>query len=138
MLAPVHAQGAVLGSTATLDASNLITNEEFGTPLFEDTAHQFSVLVYRGQLKCEEDASEVRAVIELEKPAHTAYHLCVIEPRMRVGFQSRVGIDTVVGGPLDEMALGEEAILGERTALGGKPAGKLGFESRVGIATRVG
>ena len=138
MLAPVHAQGAVLGSTATLDASNLITDEEFGTPLFEDTAHQFSVLVYRGQLKCEEDASEMRAVIELEKPAHTAYHLCVIEPRMRVGFQSRVGIDTVVGGPPEEMALVEEAILGERTALGGKPAGKLGFESRVGITTRVG
>lgn len=138
MLVPVHAQGAVLGSTATLDASNLITNERFGTPLFEDTAHQFSVQIYRGQLQCEEDASEVRAVIDREKPAHTAYHLCVIEPRMRVGFQSRVGIDAVVGGPPEEMALSEEAILGERTALGGKPAGKLGLDSRVGITTRVG
>ena len=138
MLMPVHAQGAVLGSSATLDASNLITNEQFGTPLFEDTAHQFSVQVYRGQLQCDEDALEVRAVIDREKPAHTAYHLCVIEPRMRVGFQSRVGIDAVVGGPPGEMALSGAAILGEQTALGGKPVGKLGLDTRVGITTRVG
>jgi phage tail-like protein len=138
MLLPVQADGAVLGSTATLDGSNLITGDEFGTPLFEDTAHQFTVQVYRGQLRCEDDISEVRAVIEREKPAHTSYHLCVIEPRFRVGFQSRVGIDTVVGGPPEAMALSEQAILGEGTALGGEPGGQIGFDSRVGITTRVG
>jgi len=41
----------------------------------------------------------VRAVIEREKPAHTVCQLCVIAPRMRVGRQCRVGIDTVVAGP---------------------------------------
>ena len=138
MLMPVHAQGAVLGSSATLDASSLINNEQFGTPLFEDTAHQFSVQIYRGQMQCADDVLEVRAVIDREKPAHTAYHLCVIEPRMRVGFQSRVGIDAVVGGPPGDLALSETSILGEQTALGGTPASKLGFDTRVGITTRVG
>lgn len=137
MLAPAHAQGAVIGSTATLDGSHLITNEEFGAPLFEDVANQFSVQIYRGQLACPETLPEVRAVIEREKPAHTTYHLCIIEPRMRVGFQARVGIDAVVAAPPTRMGLGEQ-MLGEDTALGGPPAGRIGEESRVGITTRVG
>ena len=138
MPAPAHAQGAVLGSTATLDQSHLITDEEFGSPLFEDVAHQFSVQIYRGQLKCAETLSQLRSVIEREKPAHTDYHLCIIEPRMRVGYQARVGIDTVVAGPPRAMGLGEAAISGEDLTLGGEPTGRAGVESRVGITTRVG
>jgi phage tail-like protein len=138
MLVPVHPQGAVLGSSATLDGSNIITNEQFGVPLFEDTAHQFSVQVYRGQLQCPEDISNVRAVIAREKPAHTSYHLCVIEPRMRVGFQARVGIDAIVAGAAEAMTLSDEIALGEQTALGGESAGQLGFDIRVGVTTRLG
>src|SRR4030095_16863583 len=138
MLVPVHPQGAVLGSSATLDGSNIITNEQFGVPLFEDTAHQFSVQVYRGQLQCPEDISNVRAVIAREKPAHTSYHLCVIEPRMRVGFQARVGIDAIVAGAAEAMTLSDETALGEQTALGGESAGQLGFDIRVGVTTRLG
>lgn len=138
MLAPAHAQGAVVGSTATLDSSHLITNEEFGAPLFEDVAHQFSVQIYRGQLACPETLTEVRAVIDQEKPAHTTYHLCIVEPRMRVGFQARLGVDTVVGGPPMPLALGEEMSLGKDTALGGAAPGRIGEQSRLGISTRVG
>jgi phage tail-like protein len=138
MLAPAHPQGAALGSTATLDHSSLITDEEFGAPLFTDVAHQFSVQVYRGQLGCAETLSQVRAVIEREKPAHTAYHLCVIEPRLRVGFQARVGIDAVVAGGPAPGRLSAGMILGADAALGGQPAGRLGEQSRVGITTRIG
>ncbi|HZI47361.1 MAG TPA: phage tail protein I, partial [Pyrinomonadaceae bacterium] len=91
MLAASQPQGAVLGSTATLDYSTLITNEEFGSPLFEDVAHQFTVQVYQSALTCPEMMSQVREVLDREKPAHTDYHLCVIRPRMRVGFQASVG-----------------------------------------------
>jgi phage tail-like protein len=138
MLAPAEAQGAVVGTTALLDGSYLITDEEFGTPLFEDVAHQFSVQIYRGQLKCAETLPQVRALIEREKPAHTAYHLCIIEPRMRVGFQSRIGIDTVVAGPPSGMRLGEGLVLGAESVLGGQPAGRIGKGSQVGVTTRVG
>lgn len=138
MLAPAHPQGAVVGSTATLDQSHLISDEEFGAPLFEDVANQFNVQIYRGQLSCPETLAEVRAVIEREKPAHTTYHLCIVEPKMRVGFQARLGVDTVVGGSPMPMQLGEQTSLGTDTALGGAPAGRIGEQSRVGITTRVG
>ena len=138
MLAPAHAQGAVVGTTATLDRSHLLTNEEFGVPLFEDVAHQFSVQVYRGQLKCAETLPQVHAVIAREKPAHTSYHLCILEPRMRVGFQARVGIDTVVAGPLPGMKADEALALGQDTVLGGQPAARIGERNQVGLTMRVG
>jgi phage tail-like protein len=131
-----HPQGAVLGATATLDYSNLVTNEQYGAPLFEDVAHQFSVQIYRTALQCPEALSRVRAVLDREKPAHTAYHLCVIEPRMRVGFQAYVGIDTLVGGSAQEIRLGDIRIDGT-TALGGEPPRRVGMQSRMGIATRL-
>jgi phage tail-like protein len=137
MLAASHPQGAVLGSTATLDYSTLITNEEFGSPLFEDVAHQFTVQIYRSALTRAEAMSRVRAVLDREKPAHTDYHLCVIEPRMRVGFQASVGIDTVVGGSADDIELGS-AILGGYDVIGGGPPGKVGSQNRIGIETRLG
>ena len=127
-----HPQGAVLGATATLDYSNLITNEQYGAPLFEDVAHQFSVQIYRTALQCPEALSRVRAVLDREKPAHTSYHLCVIEPRMRVGFQAYLGIDTLLGGSAQEIRLGDIRIDGT-TAIGGEPPGRVGMQSRMGM-----
>ncbi len=137
MLAPAQPQGAVVGTSAVLDQSHLITVDEFGAPLFRDVAYQFTVQLYRGQLMCAQVLPRVRALIDQEKPAHTVWQLCVIEPRMRVGYQSRVGIDTVIGGPSRSLALGSEQVLGEDTVLAGPVATRLG-QSRLGVTTRVG
>lgn len=100
MLAPGPLQGAVAGSTATVDQSHLTTGEDFGAALFEDVAHRFCVRVYCAELTRPGALEVVRAVLDREKPAHTTYDLCVIEPLMRVGVQARVGIDTIVAaGP---------------------------------------
>jgi len=138
MLAPAQAQGAVVGTTAVLDQSHLIEDSDFGAPLFEDVAFQFSVSVYRGQVSCPAALPLVQSVIEKEKPAHTAYQLCVIEAQMRVGFQARVGIDAVVGGKPTSIRLGDTTGLGIATALGGQPAGRIGAENQLGITTLVG
>jgi phage tail-like protein len=133
MLAPAEAQGAVVGTTAVLDQSHLILGEEAGLPLWRDIAHQFSVYVYQGQVHCADKRAEVERIIDRGKPAHTVHHLCVVEPKMRVGFQARLGIDTVVAGvsptPLGEADGG--------LVLGGEPAGRLGRGSRVGHTTRL-
>jgi phage tail-like protein len=100
MLAPSHAAGAVLNSTATLDCSYLTRTEAFGEALFADVAHRFCVRLYCADLTRPGALEDARAVIEREKPAHTVCHVCVIEPRMRVGAQARIGIDAVVArGP---------------------------------------
>ncbi len=100
MLAPAHLEGAVLGATATLDESNLVRGDDSGVALFEDVAHRFCVRVYCAELTKPGALEAARAVLDREKPAHTVYHLCVIEPRMRVGAQARLGIDSIVGREL--------------------------------------
>lgn len=134
-LAPGEPEGAVLGGSAVLDGSTLIGEEDYGAPLFEELAHQFTIQVYRGQIQGEPDLERVRATVEREKPAHTTYHLCVIEPRMRVGFQARLGIDTVVAGPLQPSAL--EGGGADGLVLGGDPPGQIGVQSQVGRTTRL-
>jgi phage tail-like protein len=97
MLAPGALQGAVLGTTATVDQSHMTTGEAFGAALYEDVAHRFCVSVYCSELTAPDTLSKVRQVLDREKPAHTVYDLCVLEPAMRVGAQARVGIDAIVG-----------------------------------------
>jgi phage tail-like protein len=100
MLAPAHPQGAVVGTTAILDQSHLTTDEAFGEALFSDLAHHFCVSVYCAELTRPGALDDVRTVLAREKPAHSTYELCVIEPRMQVGSQAYVGIDAIVAeGP---------------------------------------
>lgn len=106
MLAPAHLEGAVLGATATLDESNLVRGNDSGVALFEDVAHRFCVQIYCAELTRPGALADARAVLDREKPAHTVYHLCVIEPRMRVGAQARLGIDSIVGqGPVAQIGV---------------------------------
>ena len=137
MLAAAQPQGAVVGTSAVLDQSHLTTVDEFGMPLFSDVAYQFNVQVYRGQVMCADALPRIRALIDEEKPAHTTYQLCIVEPRMRAGYQCRVGIDTVVGGVSRSLSLGSEQVLGEETVLAGPLVTRL-EQSRLGLSTRLG
>jgi phage tail-like protein len=94
-------------------------HDDFGEPLFADTAHLFSVLLPAGEIESTAQFELVRDVVQAEKPAHTDFHLCVIEPRMRIGFQARIGIDAIVAGPRAPMVLATR--LGATSVLGGTP-----------------
>jgi hypothetical protein len=137
MLAPAEPQGAVVGTTATLDASHLIRDEDYGAPLFEDLAHRFCVQVYAADLPDPNALDQVQAVIDREKPAHTDYHLCLIEARMRVGFQARLGVDTIVGGTAADLVFDETVSLGFGTILpaDGAAQSRLGQQARLGGRT---
>jgi phage tail-like protein len=137
MLAPAQLQGAVVGTSAVLDQSHLTTVDEFGIPLFSDVAYQFSVQLYRGQIMCTDALPRIRALLDQEKPAHCTYQLCIVEPRMRAGYQCRVGIDTVVGGPSRSLALASQQELGKDSVLAGPLPSRL-EQSRLGLSTRVG
>lgn len=138
MLVAAETQGAVVGATATLDQTHLITQEEFGAPLFDDLAHRFSVRLYRGGSFGEQSVEAARAVLDREKPAHTDYHLCVVEPNLRIGFQSRIGIDTIVAGPIQSSRFAPAPSEAEGFVLGGEPGGRIGQRSSVGQTTRLG
>lgn len=135
MLAAAEPQGAVLGTTAVLDHSHLTRDDEYAVPLFSDLAHRFLVQVHRAQVHCPEKLDALRSVIEEQKPAHTGYHLCVVEPHMRVGFQSRLGIDTIISSGSGRS---RNALQGAGSGLAGPSPGRIGSAGRVGQETRLG
>jgi phage tail-like protein len=137
MLAPAEAQGVVLGTTAAMDRSHLITGEELGVPLFDDVAHQFRVLIYPADAARPTKLNKVREIVEREKPAHVTYSVCVVRPQFRVGFQARVGIDAIVSSGPSPTRLDEQEVSGTELVLGGEPRGRIGSLSEVGVTSRL-
>jgi phage tail-like protein len=106
----------VVGDTV-VGAHGPLAAEDFGAALFDDTAHRFTVRVHAAHVRRPGTLDAIRAVLDAEKPAHTDYHLCVIEPTFVVGTQARLDIDAYVApapppGRYDEGRLGLDARLG--------------------------
>jgi hypothetical protein len=57
---------------------------------------------------------------------------------LRIGFQARVGVDTIVAGHLPPMVLSDDGSEGATMILGGDPPGRIGDQSEVGRTARLG
>ena len=69
-----------------------------------------------------------------DEPAHTGYELQLVRPGLRLGVQSTVGVDTILGGA-DARLTGDGLRLGTDAALppaGGPAAARLGAGLRLG------
>jgi phage tail-like protein len=131
VLAAAEPQGAVVGTTAVLDGSTLSPQEEYARALFADVAHQFTVRLYRGAAFSDRALPDASALVASRAPAHAAYHVCVVEPFLRVGVQSRVGIDAIVG----DAAAADQALDAADSGglvLGGEAPSHLGRDSELG------
>ena len=139
-LAPTAADGTVVGSTA-VGSTGPESAETWGSALFAATAHRFSVLVPAAQAPTPDDQRRIRDTIERDKPAHASYHLCFTGPKLRVGFQARLGLDAIVGVPSDAFQLDGAMRLGleTRTAEDGEPhAAAAGRKGQLGVDALVG
>jgi phage tail-like protein len=80
-------------------------------------ANEFTVLFDADPYDVEETQKKVMDVVEREKPAHTRAHYSPVLPRMRVGVQATLGVDTRVGD-ITPLLLGTTGILGYDSILG--------------------
>lgn len=99
--------GAVLWGNQILNSPLLGENSSLGdltlegTPepiddMFSAFAHRFSVFIPAAGSRSDKE-TQIRALIEAEKPSHAQYTLQKVEPRLRVGVQSALGFNTLVG-----------------------------------------
>lgn len=106
-----------VGSNSSIGKFRLI---DYGDPkmdFFNEYANRFLVIVPKWPGATESDFQTVQQIVETAKPAHTVAEIEWAEPRMRVGLQAFVGVDTVVGKyPLGVIegkgALGYDTVLG--------------------------
>lgn len=125
---------AVVGETGPEDPVQI------GAALFASTAHRFQVVVPPKPGLDAAARSLITSVVEAERPAHTAFHICFAEPRMRIGIQARVGVDALVASAPGTLELDEAATLGVDTWLAAPAAagGTVGGDGVIGIGTRLG
>ncbi len=117
MLFAAEPDGAVVGTTAELDRSHLLPAEDYGAPVFASTASRFCVRVYAADLAAPGARDMLERLVERERPAGTEAHVCIVEPRLRVGFQASVGVDAIVGCEPEPLRLGDRGLLGAGAVL---------------------
>ena len=85
-----------IGTNSRIGSFQLI---DYGDPkldLFNRYAYQFVVVVPRWPGAGLADQQSVQQIIDMAKPAYTVAQFQWAEPRLRIGLQSYVGVDTVI------------------------------------------
>jgi len=126
-----------LGSNSTIGGFQLI---DYGDPkldLFNKYAYQFLVVVPRWPGAGMADQQSLEQIIEIAKPAHTLATFQWAEPKLRVGLQALVGVDTVIGRYPVGVIEGQGK-LGYDTVLGNPQSDAHGRGMRVGRNSTIG
>ena len=103
-----------------IGAFRLVSRPEPAVEPFDWGAHRFTVFFPADPNDADTTSKHVAAVVEREKPAHTEAELCAVFPRMRVGRQAMVGVDSRVGG-VSYLTLNRLATLSYDSILGCSP-----------------
>jgi phage tail-like protein len=109
----------------------LVSTGDPEVDLFRHYAHSFRVYVPAALVRTPEDEALIRRAIELQKPAHAAYQLVLVEPRFRIGDQSTLELDTIIGAPFP----GPLSCPSIADAPARPPYQRLGFDATLGAAT---
>ncbi|CAO3443970.1 phage tail protein [Azospirillum largimobile] len=102
---------------------------------FHAEAHAFSVFLPAGRGATPARRRRIEALVVREAPAHTRAVVHWVEPNMRLGIQSTLGFDAVLGTPCAPPPAVGEARLGHATRLAGAGGGA-GMSGRLGVDTR--
>jgi hypothetical protein len=129
-----------LGESAQLGGVQLT---DLGDPVrdpFFVFAHKFTVYVPAARARTAAQRMALERVVSLGKPAHTVHDLKLVEPRFRIGFQSSIGLDSVIGRyprgfALDQNQLGYDTVVGQARENEGGPSLRIGDQARVGNTT---
>lgn len=129
-----------LDRSARVDRSRLIMSGDPVRDPFHVHAHRFSVFV-PGRLEGDpERRRELESLVREETPAHASAAIVYVQPRMRLGVQSMIGYDAVIGRYPSGSVLGEEP-LGSATVVGAGsiegPRAALGRSGRIGSTARM-
>ena len=128
--APLWSDGVVrrlqLGVYSQVGEAELVSTGDPPLDMFNRSAHKFRVSFPAGWLRNPADEAMLRRAIDADKPAHTSYDLRLVEARFRVGDQSTIGVDTIVGG-VPVMRLGSASCQDLPPSL--QPVGRLGYDT---------
>ena len=113
-------------SQARLGEVRLVSTGDPDREVFEVFAHRFKVFVPAHWVRNDDQEAMLRRALEHEKPAETQYELVLVEPRFRVGIQSMLGVDTILGDyPITRLGCDEQ----DTPSTSRAPHGRLGYDT---------
>ncbi len=126
-----------IGANSTIGKFQLFDYGDPNLDLFNKYAYQFLVVVPRWPGAGASDEESIEQIIELAKPAHTVAQFQWAEPRLRIGLQALVGVDTVIGkypvGVIEGQGkLGYDTVLGNPGGDRRAPQMEIGRRSVIG------
>jgi phage tail-like protein len=133
-----------LGVFSRADEVELVSTGAPEQDLFDYFAHRFRVYAPAAWVRTAEHEQLLRRAIEAEMPAYASYSLCLVDAGVKVGIQSTVGLDMILGqtpacrlsrDPANEApSLPDHNRLGYGAVLSGKTKGPavLNRDARVG------
>lgn len=131
-----------LNSGAQVERTQLTTPREPPLDPFHYYAHKFTVFVPGCYRKSEPHRRALENLLRDGRPASTLAQIEYVEPRFRVGFQSMIGFDSVVGRypsgvTLGQTPLGRASVLSAPPHKQGGPSLEVGSQSRIGATTKL-
>ena len=127
-----------LDDGARVDRTQLVMSQDPFRDPFHVYASTFTVFVPACVARDATARKGLENLLRDESPAHTRWHLELVEPRFRIGVQSMIGYDSVVGTYPPERVTVGESTLGRSTILGAPPDEGAGPSMRVGRSARIG
>ena len=125
-----------LDGNARVGCNQLISTPDPRRDPFHVYAHRFTVFVPACIGSSDSARKWMDNLLRRESPTHTQWDVAYVEPRFRIGVQSMIGFDTVVGALPASARLGSATLGGPTLVAGAAPAGRR--ELRVGRGGRVG
>lgn len=130
-----------LDDGARADVTQLVTEHDPYRDPFYTYASIFTVFLPACVARDATARKGLENLLRDESPAHTRWHLELVEPRFRIGVQSMIGYDSVVGRypaaqvTLNTTTLGRSTILGGSSNEANAPTMRIGSVSRIGSST---
>jgi len=123
-----------VGTNSMIGSFRLIDYGDPNLDPFNQYAYQFLVVVPRWNGATDADLANLQQIVQMAQPAHTQATIQWAEPRLRIGIQSFIGVDTIVGkypvGVIEgQGTLGYDTVLG---VPGQNEEAKMGRNARVG------
>ncbi len=135
------------GVHSTIGEFRLLDNGDPRTDPANVYAHRFTVFVAMRREPTTLQRVALDRIVALAKPAHTEGFVEIAAPRMRIGGQARVGLNTIVGeypagvtlADADNTGskLGKASVLTGDADDGPPPTMRVGSQSRIGGTTRI-
>jgi phage tail-like protein len=128
-----------LDENAQIDRSQLITTQDPQRDPFHVYAHKFTVFIPAWVGREPRYKRGFEKLLRAESPAHALGYVRYVEPRFRIGVQSSIGFDSVVGRypqgvTLGDTPLGPASVLPEPPQAAGGPSMSVGKGTRIGAS----